>query len=194
MTVLARAAPLVCLAALGVLLAPPGRAQTPELAGGGGERSDGAQPAPKPKALDEITVTGERSLTQLQLDVGKATEDFWALVSSKLGDPQYSVRCASEARLGTLIKQRVCRTAYQEEELDKSAYAYYIMGGLYDPYALTRRKNQEFVGKIVAAVNSSPELQAAVAELARRKASYDAAVEQDNADRRSRGAERGAKD
>jgi hypothetical protein len=194
MTVLARIAPLVCLAALGVLLARPGRAQAPEPAGGGTEPSAEVEAAPVPRVLEEITVTGERSLAQLQLDVGKATEEFWALVSSKLGDPQYAVRCASEARLGTLIKQRVCRTAYQEEELEKSAYAYYVMGGLYNPYILTKRKNQEFVGKIVAAVNSSPELQAAVAELERRKAAYDAAVEQDNADRRSRRAERPAKD
>ena len=128
--------------------------------------------APPP---EEITVTGERSLYKMHLELGRATESFWSLVNDTLDDKEFKVTCRREVPTGTLIAERVCRARFQHDEQSMEASAW-RQGWTYDPAAPLAEKNRVFVDKVVAAVNASPDLNKAVAELERLKASYEAAA------------------
>lgn len=165
----------------------------PEQALGAAARSASATLASEPaEAPEEITVTGQRALSSMRFEIGKATERFWDLLGTVLDDRDYAVTCNREVPLGTHIAERVCRTEYQREEIRKAADAH-MRGGLYDPYAGSARKNREFTARMIAAVNTNPDLLAAVEELERLKTAYEA--EQESlANARPTRAERRAKD
>jgi hypothetical protein len=136
----------------------------------------GAQPAvePAPPATDppdEITVTGQRSLSTLDRDIGMATEKFWELLNGALDDPQFEVTCGRVVETGTRISERTCMTRFARDEITHWAQAF-LRGVPDDPQPRIARKNRELNRKIVEAVNTRPELRAAVEELARLKQEY----------------------
>jgi hypothetical protein len=152
--------------ALACLVAAAGHAQEPP--------APVESPASEP--LEEITVTAERSLASMRLEVGRATENFWTLLNSVLDEDDFKITCRTATPTGTRLRERLCSTGFVHEELSKAA-SDMRSGWFYDAEPQIRRKSRIFVDKMVAAINSNPQLLAAVEELARLKAEYLAEAE-----------------
>lgn len=129
------------------------------------------EPAPATASTDEITVTGQRSPSALDRDLGAATERLWDLLNTALADPQFEVICERVVSTGTRISERQCMTRFVRDEITQWAQAF-IRGVADDPQPQIALKNRELNQRIVEAVNTRPELRAAVEELARLKDQY----------------------
>jgi hypothetical protein len=130
-----------------------------------------AEPAPAAAAPDEITVTGQRSLAALERDLGVATEKFWQLLNAALADPRLAVTCERVVSTGTRISERMCMTRFARDELTQWSQ-WFLRGVPGDPQPRIALENRELNQKIVEAVNTRPELRAAVEEVARLKLQY----------------------
>ncbi len=136
-----------------------------------------AQPPPSDGEVDEIVVTGQRSLRVLRRDAGLATENFYSLLNDRLNNDEFKVTCRTERAPGSLMTRRVCRTAYQSSEMARQGQEAFnamgedddgnlIFGGtFYDPSPVLLQKNEEFRTAVLQAVNSDPELNQAVHRL-----------------------------
>ncbi len=136
-----------------------------------------AQPSPADEQVDEIVVTGQRSLRVLRRDAGLATENFYELLNERLNNDEFKVTCRSERNAGSLITRRVCRTAYQSSEIARQGQEAFnsmgedddgnllFSGTFYDPSPVVMQKNAEFRNAVLQAVNSDPELNQAVHRL-----------------------------
>ena len=137
----------------------------------------GAQPATEPAAVadppEEITVTGQRSLSVLDRDIGVATEKFWELLNTALDDPEFEVTCGRVVETGTRISERMCLTGYARDELRIAGQAV-LRGYPYDPQPRIALKSRRLVEAMIEVINARPELRASVEELARLKAEYAA--------------------
>jgi len=113
--------------------------------------------------IEEITVTGQRSLLALHLKVSEAEDAMFALYNELNTDDQYDIVCKVEIRVFSHIRQKSCVPRYARDALMEEAQnlvrgqpgipARAVLG-----YQAPRldAKFQEMVGK-------SPELFAAVA-------------------------------
>jgi hypothetical protein len=130
-----------------------------------------AEPAPAAAAPDEITVTGQRSLGALERDLGVATERFWQLLNAALADPRFEVTCERVVATGTRISERMCMTRFARDEITQWSQ-WFLRGVPDDPQPRIALENRELNRKMVEAINTRPELRAAVEELARLKQQY----------------------
>jgi hypothetical protein len=137
--------------------------------GAGGQPKE--QSASVTDSPDEITVTGQRSLGALERDLGTATERFWELVNAALADPQFEVTCERVVSTGTRISERMCMTRFARDEITQWAQ-WFLRGVPDDPQPRIALKNRELNRRMVEALNTRPELRAAVEELARLKQQY----------------------
>ncbi len=133
--------------------------------------------------LEEVVVRGTMTRLQLYREAGRATERFWALLNDFLQEPEFEVRCYRETPPDTMIARRVCRTRFQEDELARMSREA-IAGGDYDPTAALVAKQNEFVDKILFAVNTSPELNQAFRDLQALKQTIDESSEERRGRRR----------
>jgi hypothetical protein len=159
---------LTAMACAVFLAGPPGQAQTDD-------------PSPEPPqsggAIDEIVVTGQRSLRLLRREAGQATENFYTLLNQVLDHDDYRITCRNETATGSRISRRVCRAAFQERELQRQARATFdgietdddghmsFDGPMYDPTAALLHKQREFADALMEAVNADPDLNRAAREL-----------------------------
>lgn len=123
------------------------------------------QPSAAPSSqVEEITVRGRRTLAVVQDEAGRATEAFYLKLSKAIDDEEYQVHCAWETGEQSLIRRRVCRAGWQENllaEVGKAAYD----ETAFDPAAKYFEKQRIFTEKMLTAINSDPELVAAVRRL-----------------------------
>jgi hypothetical protein len=62
--------------------------------------------------VEEIVVYGEKSLTQLRLELHRAEDKVYALFNLLNSDDEYDIHCYREAPIGSHIKRRVCRANF----------------------------------------------------------------------------------
>lgn len=122
-------------------------------------------------------MTGERSLQSLDRQIGMATENFWKLLNVVLDDREFAITCERVVLTGSHLAERMCMTRAARDELSIAGQAQ-VAGQSYDASARISVKNRELNTKIVAAVNTNPQLHAAVLELARLKTEYKTAAAQ----------------
>jgi hypothetical protein len=124
----------------------------------------GQSVGPPSGPIDEIRVRGTRSLAAVQDEAGKATEAFYRKLNTVIPDKEYQVSCDWETGEGSFIRRRVCRSGWQDdllEEVGKAAYE----ERPFDPAAVYFEKQRIFQEKLLAAINTDPELVAAVRHL-----------------------------
>jgi hypothetical protein len=80
-----------------------------------------AVPAPESDSIEEITITGQRSLISLRIEAAKAEDVVYELFNELNTDDAYDVYCTLEARNFSHIKERHCRTGYELEALEAEA-------------------------------------------------------------------------
>ena len=150
------------LASIGLLAAAGAAAQSTAPDQMGPQRAaPTARPAPP---IEEIRVRGTRTLAAVQDEAGRATEAFYVKLNDVMRDDEFQVKCAWETLQGQLIRRRVCRSGWQEdllEEVGKAAYE----ERPFDPTSVYYEKERIFSEKLLAAINSDPELVAAVRHL-----------------------------
>lgn len=148
------------LSSVGLLAAAGAVAQTQQV----GPPQPGANQPASQQPIDEIRVRGTRTLAAVQDEAGRATEAFYAKLNNVLGEKEFQIKCAWEANPGSLVRKRVCRSGWQEdllEEVGKAAYD----DVPFDPTAKYFEKQRMFQERLLAAINSDPELVAAVRHL-----------------------------
>lgn len=124
-----------------------------------------SQPAAAPASqVEEITVRGRRTLAVVQDEAGRATEAFYSKLSEAIDDEEYEVHCEWETLEQSLIRRRVCRAGWQEDILAEAGKAAYDETA-FDPTAKYFEKQRIFTEKMLTAINSDPELIAAVRRL-----------------------------
>lgn len=125
----------------------------------------GGQPSAAPNSqVEEITVRGRRTLAVVQDEAGRATEAFYTKLSDAIDDKEYQVKCEWETGEQSLIRRRVCRAGWQADLLAEAAKAAYDETA-FDPTAKYFEKQRIFNEKMLTAINSDPELIAAVRRL-----------------------------
>ncbi|MES2625465.1 MAG: hypothetical protein V4628_09310 [Pseudomonadota bacterium] len=78
--------------------------------------------APQPNVdVEEIVVTGERSLVSLRIEADKAEDVVYELFNELNTEDRYDVHCATETRVLSHIKQRHCRTGFELEAMQAEA-------------------------------------------------------------------------
>jgi hypothetical protein len=89
-----------------------------------------AQPVLVMEAPEEIIVTGEQSLTQLQVKIELAQDRMFGLFNELNDDDRYDIQCTVQTRTGTLISQRVCLPEFLRKaiELDGKAFLASVQG------------------------------------------------------------------
>lgn len=155
-----RGAPLCAwlLSSIGLFAAAGAAAQSTEPDQVGPQRAAPSQP------IEEIRVRGTRTLAAVQDEAGRATEAFYGKLNDVMRDEEFQVNCAWEANQAQLIRKRVCRSGWQEdllEEVGKAAYE----ERPFDPTSVYYEKERVFKEKLLAVINSDPELIAAVRHL-----------------------------
>lgn len=87
------------------------RADSPEL-------SDLVPEAPaesESSVIDEITVVEQRNVIQLRVELKKADDRLFSLYNDLNENDSLDIICKNEARTGSQIKHRVCKSAYDRE-------------------------------------------------------------------------------
>jgi len=68
--------------------------------------------SPSTALPEEITVTGQKLFRVLQQQIEEAEDLMYGLFNDFNDDDRYDIHCASEASIGTRIRQRVCRPEF----------------------------------------------------------------------------------
>ena len=132
--------------------------------------------------IDEISVVGQKSMTQLRNEVFEAEEAFYSVYNALNDDDEYDVTCFYETPTGTRIKNHVCRAKFVSR-----AYAAQSSKGRGD---VTRIANQDadsaftektkiFEQKLETLIAENENLQAALVRYNTARADFSAARERE---------------
>ncbi len=111
--------------------------------------------------IEEIVVHGNKSITQLRLELYRAQEVAFDLFNSLNSDDDYDIHCYKEAPIGSHIMRRVCKPNYVKK-LTAAATSRWLLGGQSQTYlhptARIRRKDKLLREEMEALVIERPEL------------------------------------
>ncbi len=65
--------------------------------------------------IDDIVVTGEKSMAELRRELAKAEKEFYSLYNDLNDDNDYDVRCRMESPTGVRKRYQVCRPVFFSE-------------------------------------------------------------------------------
>ncbi len=114
-------------------------------------------PAKPYEQLDEIIVQGTR-LWQMHKAITDADDRFFARYNEINKNHDFDVHCAMEAPLGTKLKQRICRAAFQEKAEEEWARAL-LQGTAANPPEVVRvAREDQYRKNLLDVVRGNPEL------------------------------------
>lgn len=144
-----------------------------------------AQPAHQTPDSDilEIQVTGTRNLYMLQDEIAVAQDRMYALFNDINEDDRYDFRCRMEAPTGTRLERKVCRPGFLDD-IDREnggAFMNLVQGSGFPTIPrssrmILSREIPVLEEKIMQAIISSPELEAATRELNQLEEEYQQRV------------------
>ena len=110
--------------------------------------------------IDNIIVTGEKSVGELRRDLFKAEAEFYSLYNKLNDDNDYDVRCRMESVTGNRTKHQVCRPVFFSEARNRRENLNRAIDPATDPTLQTKLATlQEKVETLVA---SNPDLMVAM--------------------------------
>ncbi|HEY5566807.1 MAG TPA: hypothetical protein VIM81_06135 [Gammaproteobacteria bacterium] len=124
---------------------------------------------------EEITVSGQASLHSLLDDAEKALDDLYSLFNEVNDDNRFDISCRREKVVGSLIAVRICQANHERDAYAQSAQTSF-RGGVYDPRPDMVNKNRILADKMVALINSNPELRKALDDYAEARRAYLSAI------------------
>jgi len=114
-------------------------------------------PAKPDEQLDEIIVQGTR-LWQMHKAITDADDRFFARHNEINKNHDFDVHCTMEAPLGTKLKQRICRAAFQEKAEEEWARAL-LQGTAANPPEVVRvAREDQYRKNLLDVVRGNPEL------------------------------------
>ena len=116
------------------------------------------------KKVEEIVVYGEKSLTQLRLELHRAEDKAYALFNSLNSDDEYDIHCYREAQIGSHIKRRICRPNYVSQATSEEARNLLRGQPGTSAWARTRQKDKVLRENMEALVVERPEFFKALSE------------------------------
>lgn len=122
--------------------------------------------------LAEVVVRGTR-LWQLRAAIIEAEDRFYARYNQLNANDDFDVHCRQEAPLGTRLKQRVCRIAFQEEAQADHAQVLFTGGFAPDPRLVMLERSEEYRANALAVINGDRHLRALVRERERLEKKYE---------------------
>jgi hypothetical protein len=135
--------------------------------------------------MEEVIVTGQRTLRSLINEAARETEAFYARLNEVLDNEDFEIRCRLEYPAGTNIATKVCRMRYQEElesrralsqiqGLGQSDSGELVFNGIeYDIVPEAMRMQEQFEEEVLQAVNTDVELNQSVVRLMQLKAAVE---------------------
>lgn len=155
-----------------IVLAPAGMSQIADVEDG--------EPSP-PETIDEITVYGEKSVSELREDVYEAEENFFDLFNSFNEDFEYDVNCYYEAPTGTRIRRHVCKANFVVDATSVQYVEIRTRGPRYPtlpPELVIAKKTKILRQKMETLIAEHPELLQALNEYTNKRAMLESAREQ----------------
>ena len=142
-----------------------------------------AAAAQEEEAIDDIVVTGEKSISTLRNEVFEAEEAFYSVYNKLNDDKDFTVRCFYETPTGTRIRNHVCRAKFVTDAYSKQANK-----GRGDATRIANQdansefaaKTAKFQEKLESLLATDPELQAALIRYNEARARFDAKNESTN--------------
>ena len=123
--------------------------------------------------IEEIVVRGHKSIIGLKLEMYKAEEALYDLFNSLNSDDDFDIHCYREAKTGSHIKQRICRTQKLGELLAEQTQR--MMRG--EPYvypaAEIKRMNERMLAEMTEMVSEHPEYLNALVEFTEARKTHD---------------------
>jgi len=135
--------------------------------------------------IEQVIVTGQRSLGSLIREAGDLTEDFYSRLNFVIDNDDFDIDCRNEFPTGSRISTRVCRMRFMDELQNRRSASTLRTIGTNEDGQLTQfgtgdvirtewnRKMQEFEDEVVNAVNADAELNQQVIRLIALKSSID---------------------
>lgn len=131
-----------------------------------GSLTSAAMAADNERVTEEIVVEGSRDRINLQLQVDRAEDAFYALFNDLIEDEDFRIECKVERVIGSLIHQRICQTRYMREELSTAATLNYF-GVNYMAAAALTEKNRKLREMTIELLENNTELRNAALNLSR---------------------------
>lgn len=97
-------------------------------------------------------------LWQMRQAIIEAEDRFYALYNKLNTNDDFDVRCRMEAPLGTRLKKRVCRVAFQEEAEAEYAQSLFRGGVVPTPEVIWLQRSDDYRKNVLAVVNSDRRL------------------------------------
>lgn len=132
--------------------------------------ADESPAASDDRITEEIIIQGDRNKINLQLQVDRAEDEFYA-VFNELVDEDLRIECNYETVLGSRIKQRICQTKYMRDELSTAAQ-FNFFGMEYGSPAVIAEKNRQLRNTAIELIENNPELRNAALYLSQRVEEY----------------------
>lgn len=166
--------------AVGLTLAAFQLAQAQE-----GASVDGSASGQAAGPVEEVIVTGQRTLRSLVNEAARETEAFYGRLNEVLDNDDFRIRCRVEYPAGSNIATRVCRMRYQEELQSRLALSQVqgigtneagelvFNGTEYDVMPEAMRMQRQFEEEVLQAVNTDLELNQSVVRLLQLKAAVE---------------------
>lgn len=137
-----------------------------------GSAISSAADTPPRQELGEVVVRGTR-LWQMRAAILEAEQRFYARYNELNTRDEFDVHCASEAPLGTRLKQRVCRVAFIRDAQADYAQALFTGGVAQDSQLVELERRDEYHAHALAVINGDRRLRALARERERLQQRYE---------------------
>ena len=125
---------------------------------------EAAPPANPEQQIEEITVTGQRSLLMLRQQVSEAEDVMYGLYNELKTDNKYDIVCIVETRIFSHIKEKTCQPVYARNAMmDEAQNRARGMEGV-PVFAVLAQEYPQLDARFKEVLEKSPELFRAVAK------------------------------
>lgn len=116
------------------------------------------------ETLEEIVVYGEKSMTQLRVELHRAEDKVYTLFNSLNSDDEYDIHCYLEAPIGSHIRRRICRANYEVKATTEESRRLLLGLPSASAWATIQAKNRLLREEMEALVGEHPEFLEALSE------------------------------
>jgi len=132
---------------------------------------------PPPDEIEEIIVYGEKSMTQLRLELHRAEENFFDVFNSLNSKKEFDVRCDYIVPIETRRREHVCTPIFAMKLHEQAAQDMVATNMQYSTTplgALLKKKEKLMWQEMAMLVAEKPEMRAAYARLMKANRGMDA--------------------
>lgn len=116
------------------------------------------------ETIEEIVVYGEKSMTQLRVELHRAEDKVYTLFNSLNSDDEYDIHCYLEAPIGSHIRRRICRANYEVKATTEESRRLLLGLPSASAWATIQAKNKLLREEMEALVVERPEFLEALSE------------------------------